>query len=151
MNRANQVAAVAFLLLAFFIMSEAVRLRYYTSLGPGPGFFPLWLGLCLGVLSLLMLVGTIRRPQPASEKYLPTGHAYPRMAVVVVSIGASAVLMQPVGFPLTMLGVLLAVLFGLGRDYPIIKLLLAAIGSFGLHHAFVHWLHIPLPRGLFSL
>ena len=151
MNRARQVAAAVLFLLAAGVGAEALRLRSYTSLGPGPGFFPLWLAVILGVLSLLMFVEARRRPQAEPMPFLATRDAYMRMAIVVAAITASVILLQPLGFRLTMLGMLLVVLFGLGRDHAIVKLATAGLGSFGVHYAFVQWLHIPLPRGPFGL
>ena len=50
------ITGTVFLLLAAFIAVESLKLRYYTALGPGPGFFPFWLSLILAGLSIIMLV-----------------------------------------------------------------------------------------------
>ena len=52
MRRPYQIAGTIFLFFAAFIAYESLKLRYYTPLGPGPGFFSFWLGVLLFVLSL---------------------------------------------------------------------------------------------------
>jgi TctA family transporter len=41
---------VLFILLAAFVARKSLDLKFYTQLGPGPGFFPLRLSMLLGPL-----------------------------------------------------------------------------------------------------
>jgi putative tricarboxylic transport membrane protein len=45
--------------LGVFIVSEARKWEYLTPEGPGPGFFPIWYGLVLVVLSLAVAVRAV--------------------------------------------------------------------------------------------
>jgi len=48
MQRIHQAAALFFLAFSAFVVWESWNLEYYTHLGPGAGFFPLWLGVIMG-------------------------------------------------------------------------------------------------------
>jgi len=55
--------------LGVFVVLQASRWDYLAPDGPGPGFFPLWYGLVLIALSLVLMIGALRR-RPADS-----GHA----------------------------------------------------------------------------
>ena len=55
--------------LGGFVFSEARQWEYMTAEGPGPGFFPLWYGIAMVLLSLVLIIGALRRTPPAA------GHA----------------------------------------------------------------------------
>ena len=54
--------------LGVFIIIEAKGWEYLGPDGPGPGFFPLWYGIAMVALSLLLVVTSVRRPSGAPEK-----------------------------------------------------------------------------------
>ena len=51
MRLTYQITGAVLLCFSIYVGVEALELRYYTSLGPGPGFFSCWLSLILGILS----------------------------------------------------------------------------------------------------
>jgi putative tricarboxylic transport membrane protein len=149
MRRPYQITAVVLLLLAGFVAVEALRLRYYTTLGPGPGFFPFWLAIILGVLAVAMLLQAgLARPEPMPADFFASRRGYLRMGAVVVAMVATTLVLEPLGFCLTMLAVYLFLLLTLGRQRALVMALVALGGSFGVYHLFVRWLNVPLPRGL---
>jgi len=48
--------------MSAFLAREALNLRYYTPLGPGPGFFPLWLAVLLASWRPPCSAATFARP-----------------------------------------------------------------------------------------
>jgi putative tricarboxylic transport membrane protein len=151
MRRTDQITGVLLLLLAIAFGVGAQQLRYYTSLGPGPGFFPSWLSALLAGLAVLMVLqATFGRSEPAAEPFLANRAGYLRMAAVVLALLATIVLMDWLGFRLTLLLVLVFLLVSLGRHGPVVIAIIALAGSFGAYHVFVAWLHVALPRGSFG-
>ena len=153
MNRVYQITAVVFFLFSAYIAKESLALRFYTSLGPGPGFFPFWLSLMLGALSaMLFYQGTwgSRRNEPLPEDFFATRVGYFRIAAMVLATAVVVVSLEPLGFRLTMLAYLLFLIFGLGRVNLFLTALVSLAGSFGLYYGFVELLKIPLPTGVFG-
>lgn len=58
--KAIHISSSAFALLGLFIIWECRNLPYWSEFGPGPGFLPLWLGICLAVFSIGLLAQSIR-------------------------------------------------------------------------------------------
>jgi putative tricarboxylic transport membrane protein len=54
--------------LGAYILTEAHRWVYMGEDGPGPGFFPMWYGGAMVVLSLLLVAGTVLKPGPDRGK-----------------------------------------------------------------------------------
>jgi len=48
--------------LGAYIIVAASRWEYLGQDGPGPGFFPLWYGIAMSVLSLLLVVSSLQNP-----------------------------------------------------------------------------------------
>lgn len=150
MRRPYQITAVLCLALAVFVGWNAVRLRYYTSLGPGPGFFPLWLAILCGGLALAMLAQSTFRPVEAAEPgFYPNRAGALRVGAIALAIFVAAFVVEDLGFRLTMLAFNVAMLLTFGRRGWIEMTLVAVAGSFGVHYVFAHVLSIPLPEGIF--
>lgn len=148
MRRVYQITGAVFLLVAAFLGYHAVGLRYNTPLGPGPGFFPVWLSLLLGLLGIgVLLRASLARPEPLPEDFIAPRSGYARMAAVLVALLAVPLVMPVLGFRLTMLGFYLALLSVLGRRHPVETAILSLLGSFGVYHVFVELLSQPLPLG----
>ena len=47
--------------LGAYIFLQSRAYDYYTADGPGPGFFPTWYGVAIVVLSLALIVGSVRK------------------------------------------------------------------------------------------
>ncbi len=151
MNRAYQIAGVVFLLLAAFVARESLALKFYTSNGPGPGFFPFWLSVALGLLAVLMILkATFREPEPMPEGFFASRAGYLRAGAIVLALAVTTALIEIVGFPITMFVTILFLLFALGRPSLIVTLVVSAVGSFGCFYLFDRWLKVPLPTGFFG-
>lgn len=137
-------------LLAFgaFIIYESLGHNYYGSdFGPGPGFFSFWLGVLLMALSLFQIVMAWRKPaEPLPDGFVPDREGIKRMLIVMGTLVASLLLMDYLGFSLTMLLFCIFLLRRLGRQSWWLTLTLAAAASFGMYYLF-SLLQVMLPRG----
>src|SRR5438445_11180011 len=77
--------------LGAYIFLQSRAYDYYTADGPGPGFFPTWYGVAMVVLSLALIVGSVRKSgagraidQQATGRALGTWAAF---AVAVALMG----------------------------------------------------------------
>ncbi|MFE7224177.1 tripartite tricarboxylate transporter TctB family protein [Nocardioides sp. NPDC057577] len=135
---------------AAFIGSRS--LGYWDDLGPGPGFFPLWLGVLLVVLGLIWFGQELRarlRPEtagkPAPDEEETPEYSLPTVLAILVSLCVLAACLEPVGYQVSMLVFLLFHLLVVGRRGPLQSLVIAVIGSFGVFYAFTRLLTVPLP------
>ena len=115
MRRVCQAAGLCFFAVALFVVWKSLGMKYYSSFGPGPGFFPFWLGALLAVLSIAWVAQvTFRQAEPMKEGFIP-GRAG-KLSIVAVFLALVLVtwLMEIIGFRLTMLGFQLFLLIVLG-------------------------------------
>lgn len=147
MRRIYQVAALALLALAAFMVWEALRLNYYTSRGPGAGFFPFWIGLFLGGLSFAWLMQVSVIPQgTVPEDLLPDRRGALRVTMVAAAILLFSLLVDTLGFQLMMFGLLFFLLTALGRQSAARVAVISIIGSVGVYHLFKFQLGVYLPE-----
>ncbi len=116
----------------------------------GDGLFPLCLGLILMFLSLLFVLQVFFRKEPRGED-AASGSAIPGSAKqVLLFLGAAALataLLNSLGYLLTALFLMLALLRLLGMKRWVPLALFSLISAGASHLLFVYWLKIPLPRG----
>jgi len=146
MQRIHQTAALCFVALSAFVVWESWNLEYYTKLGPGSGFFTLWLGVALGGLSLVWLVQvSARMGRQKGAAFLPERGGIVRILSVLAALVAVAVLMDLLGFQLAMFLFLVFLLLVLGRQAIWLTLIVALMGSVGVYHVFRTYLDVQLP------
>jgi putative tricarboxylic transport membrane protein len=132
--------------LSAFVVWESWNLEYYTNLGPGPGFFPFWLGIAMGGLSFAWLVPVFGRPEKAkAPAFLPQRAGLVRILSILAALAVMSGLMNLLGFQLTMFLFLVFLLMVLGRQALWVTLAVALLGSIGVYHLFGAYLDVPLP------
>ena len=154
MKRPYQIFGMLLFCLAIFLGTESLKMRYYTSLGPGPGFFPFWLSVLLAVLAGFMFwQATFGRTKAAAQpkNFIPKRDALLKMGAVIAGLIIVIIFLEPLGFCLTMFVFNLFILTTLGHHNWLFKIIIAFCGSFGVYYVFVHWLSCPLPIGILAV
>ncbi len=147
-----QATSLVLLFVSGFVGFESWKMKIYTPLGPGPGFFPLCLAVLLAILSIAMFVqATYGKPMPQSDDFVADVKAYRKMGAVAVAVIFVVLFLEPLGFCLSMLVFYLFLLSILDRQGWLLKTAIASIGSFGTYYIFTHWLSSPLPAGLLGI
>ncbi len=151
MNRVSQcVGGIAFV-LACLMAWEAWQLSYYTFLGPGPGFFGVWLGGAAALLSMGIFVAATRaKPVPIPEDYWPPRDGIVRIVGVNIALVFMAFALEPLGYVLTSFAFLMASMWLMGERRLAVSLPVACAGSVGVYFVFVHLLLTPLPPGILA-
>ena len=146
MRRIYQVGALVSLVFSMWVIYEALQYDYYTSLGPGPAFFPVWLGLFMALLSIIWLGQvSFQSVGPVPAGYIPDRSGLFRMVSIVLAVGAFGLLVNQVGWALMMFFFLLFLLIALGRQNLLMTLAISLIGSFGIYYIFKVYLDVQLP------
>jgi putative tricarboxylic transport membrane protein len=146
MRRVYQIASLIFLAFSAYLVFKSRQMEYYADLGPGPGFFPFWLGALLAVLSIIWLVQVSLGPGGAiAGGFIPDRRGLVRIIAVLVAMALFGWVVDDLGFQLTMLLFLGSLLMVLGRQNLLVTATVALAGSFGVYYVFTHWLDVQLP------
>ena len=146
MAKRDTIAAVVMVLFAAAAFVECVRLLPYGMVrNPGPGFFPWWTSVTLGLLSVVLLgQSLVARPvSPAGEG----GERWSKVVGVLVVLALYALALETVGYPLaTFLLVLFMLRVTSPHRWPV-ALGMALLAAGGSYLVFAVWLSVPLPAG----
>lgn len=163
------------LLFAFsaWVGVEAHGLGYWSSLGPGPGFFPLWIAVLLMVLAVAWATQVALRADSASDsvRTSPSAqrpdddgapaealtaedglHAEPapraeprRVAGLLVGLLFVALAMETLGYQLTLVIFLVLTMRFIDRASWRLTLLVALLAGPAVYHLFADLLAVQLP------
>lgn len=151
MKRPYQITASILFILSALIIYESLQLKYYTSLGPGPGFFPFWLALCLAVLSVVMFYqATFKNTDPRPDDFIDSRLGYMRALGMCVAWIWAAAMLERLGYRLTMMVFFPFLLLTLGRVRWHLIALITLLGSIVTFYVFSIHLSAPLPVGPFD-
>lgn len=139
---------LGFLLLAAWISYESLQMPLGTLNMPGAGFFPLVLGLLLGVLALL-LAAVEGRATASDDTAAPT--EWRGVICLAASVLAAAWLFERTGFLVTMAAFLTVTTAVLGRIAWWRSAAMAVVGSATAWVVFVRVLKIALPSGIMPM
>jgi len=135
--------------LGIFIVSEARNWGYLTPEGPGPGFFPMWYGLALVVLSLAVVVTALARrarPPEGATDWHRIGRALIAWLALTVCIAALKVLGFVLGFALLTLFIASG-MYGRSFAFGIFS---AVVTASVFYVVFPVALNVALPSGVFG-
>jgi putative tricarboxylic transport membrane protein len=134
----------------------ALGMEWRTAAGRiGPGFFPRIIGGIGIVLTIVALVGSVRRADPAADTDQETdagaadlGRHLGTMAIVVAASAALAAAFTLLGAAVAGALFLLGCLWLLNREHPVLNAVLAAGTATGLYLLFQTLLNAGLPAGV---
>ena len=157
MKRAETVAATIFMLLGVFVIKSSTALIYMTDIGPGPGFFPLWLGILLIFLGLILVVQNVismrkndQKTSEIEEPLWPGVAGATRVGIVIFALLAVSFLITRIGFILSIFILISSLLYTLGKQKISTTLIVAFSGSFGVYFLFTKFLYVELPQATIS-
>jgi putative tricarboxylic transport membrane protein len=112
-DKGNLISGVCLGAFGIYVISVAMKLPYVAEVGPGPGFFPLWLGIGMVIFSTcVVFVAPTAAPQPAASETPP--HNVGRAMAAWLALMVSIALYSRIGFGLSF--VLLTVFLILALD-----------------------------------
>jgi putative tricarboxylic transport membrane protein len=140
-------AGLALAGLGVFIVSQAWGWAYMTEEGPGAGFFPLWYGTVMLVLSLLLVAGTVLKSNPKAQAKQVRWGEMRRAMTCWAAFAVCVAIIKFVGFIIAfglLTWFIIAVMF---RQPQKIALAYAIGGSVGFYALFTWALELQLPVG----
>lgn len=151
MKKAEAIVAAGVLALGGWIMFEANRMPYLVEGVPGPGFLPLWLALGILGTGLILLWQAIRPGIRIADVIAwPDATGWRNVGLVLGSLVAALLLLQPLGFLLTVTLFMAVVIFFLGIRSWITVICAPLLASIVLYLVFAVFLQVPLPKGVLA-
>lgn len=151
-NRREITGLVFWLLIAAFVMISSWNLGLGEYKNPGPGFFPFWSALLLGVLSLAMM-GKIYLQKEAvamgGKVDLWEDLNWGKNTVVIAALFAYCLILPWFGYLLSTMA-LMMVLFYVGKMKPSALIAGAMLAVLLSYFIFLYGLKTPLPRGIWG-
>ena len=131
--------------LGAYILVSAHRWDYMTEEGPGAGFFPMWYGGVMLVLSVLLVIGAVLKPREAT----PVAWKDVSRAVVAwIAFVACVALMPVLGFVISFALLAAFVVKVMCGEKLRTAMIVAVAGSAGFYALFELALDLTLPHGI---
>jgi len=145
MRLVDLIGGVFVLILGLAVIYFSSQLEYYSEFGPGPGFLPLWVGICIAGFAICLIFSILRKPEKTGVFLKPrTREGFKLLLMIIATFLLLPFLGFSVGFGL-FAGVTMRVM---GR-HGWLACGLTAVGiAIGIRYVFGHWLTIPLPTGV---
>ena len=135
--------------LGIFIILEARGWDYLGMEGPGPGFFPLWYGMLMVALSLLLIVTSVVKRGAASAKAV-SWHDVGRALTAWLALAICVGLLKVLGFGIAF-GLFTFFLVYIMYRRPLMPAIAVAVGvCVGFYLVFPLALNVGLPAGKFG-
>jgi putative tricarboxylic transport membrane protein len=128
-----------------FSIEGLIHLKLGTLHQPGPGFFPFWGGVVLGLLSLVLLVNSLKN----RDRLLLSGLKSPKFLLATGAILAYLLLLETLGF-VTITFLFLFLLFRLENEGWVFSAVSSLVGAGSSYALFQLWLKTQLPAGPFG-
>jgi len=148
-RRADIIGGIVTILFGIIAITQSAQLDYWSQFGPGSGFVPLWSSILIVFGGILLVIQALRkRPMPVQTM---DKEKIKRLATVGVVAGltvAAAVLMDIIGFTLSMF-LFMATMMGFSRKHRWHVVVATAVTvAVSFYFVFDKWLQVPLPKGL---
>ena len=129
----------------FFSLDGFINLKLGSLRSPGPGFFPFWGGVVLGLLSLVLLLSSLKNMGTLSLSVLKSS----KLLLVTGALLAYLLLLETFGF-MTITFLFLFLLFRIEYRGWVFSAVTALIGAVSSYALFQLWLKTQLPAGPFG-
>src|SRR5215510_1301296 len=130
----------------FFSIEGFTHLKLGTLHRPGPGFFPFWAGVVLGLLSLISLFNSLKK----TDKLSLSGIKSSKLLLVTGALLAYLLLLETLGF-VTITFLFLFLLLRLEYKGWMFSAASALAGAVAAYVLFQLWLKTQLPAGPFGI
>jgi drug/metabolite transporter (DMT)-like permease len=153
MKKADQWSGLVLLVVSGFICWGAFSLSYGHIHNPGPGFYPLWLGIILGAMAMGLILKATWQKGGAKvlRDILAEKVRWEKVLFVLMALILYGFLMNFLGY-LIVTFLLMAFLLRFIEPHPWKSVIgWTLIGSVGSYLVFEVWMKLRLPKGFLGI
>jgi putative tricarboxylic transport membrane protein len=143
----ERLLALAVLVASGVYLLNGLPLPVGSRAQPGPGFYPMSVGLFGALVALVWVVSVFRRTPDVAAVATPAA-GLGRVGTTAGLLAAYCLLLPWTGYPLAAFGFTGLLLRGLGAGWAS-SLVIGLVSSVGSYYLFVVLLGVPLPQGVF--
>jgi putative tricarboxylic transport membrane protein len=152
MKKADLITGIVLLMLSGYVIQEAWRMPESGTFGPGAGFLPLWVGIILAILAVILFTTAWRRQgiEKDNQSPFPEKRALIAITGVLGGLAVYILLIEVLGY---IVDTFLYVTFLMGiveREKWPRTVMVAAATTAGLFIIFKVILGITLPSNMFG-
>ncbi|HEX2923972.1 MAG TPA: tripartite tricarboxylate transporter TctB family protein [Chloroflexota bacterium] len=148
MKRADQISGIVLLGLCLVTIYESSKLDMIYRGAPGPGFFPFWLAIVGALVSVLIVIGGIRRPAALNRSIRwPAGKGLTKILATFAALIVYILAINLVGYILSTVALFVFEAWMLGRYRWYQVAIVSLLASVGLYVLFSVCLQMLLPTG----
>ena len=148
MRKKDLYSSLFFFLFGASFIIGSLRYPTWDRYGPGPGFFPLLLGILFSALSLLLLIGSIARQEEADKKEDGSQSPIHRTVLYLFVLFGFYFFFERLGFLLTLFFFMTGVLYLFGKRSIRSSLSISVLTTLFSYLIFARLLSVPLPAGI---
>jgi putative tricarboxylic transport membrane protein len=149
MDKADRASGLFWLIFSVFVSYESYRLGLGTLHQPGPGFLFFWTGIVTALLSLIVVLMSIKKPSPEEAQGPIFGKGrVAKIVFVLLSLFLYALLMERLGFLIVTLLFFIFLLGVIERKRWSLAVLVSLIVTAVSYLVFEKALQSQLPKGL---
>lgn len=149
MHRTDRIISILFLGFGAYLVASSRQFPYWQDFGPGPGYFPFWLGCLMLFLSSILVVISFFFTKGGKGTGINRGTMYPLFVIAAMLI--CFVLMNYLGFAVPVLLFILVLMEFLERKKRMLHVGVMLLTGFILYYVFVYWMGIPFPTGFLGI
>ena len=153
MKMADQWSGVFLLIVAAVMCWASALLPYGSIRNPGPGFYPLWLGIILGGMAMGLILQTTWQKEGARvlRDILMEKIRWGKIVLVLISLILYAFLLDTVGFLIMTFLLLAFLLRAIETQSWKIVIGWAFLGASASYLVFEVWMRLRLPKGILGI
>jgi putative tricarboxylic transport membrane protein len=139
------VLALLLMSIGLFLVSQAGKIGYSDISGPGPGFFPFWVGLLLSIAAFFWLIAEFRANKDSQVQQDLDPKGIYRVARLLLAVMLLTFCFVPLGYNISVLFFMLFLTTTMGKGKVSTNIIVSFASSFGIYLVFEKLLDVPLP------
>ena len=145
-DKGDLIAGAVLAAFGVYVISVAAKLPYVSDVGPGHGFFPLWLGIGLvtfaAALMFASFTSSVRKSQSSKQSWNSMIRPLAGWFAVMIAIA----LLGKIGFALSFIILTIFLVLALDRRPALLAVVVAVGLAVAFHLIFVVALDVSLPK-----